>query len=57
MKNEDLPDWWDELSDDEKADIEEGLDEADKGEVFSHEEVMAKYRKYGRNNIENRTTW
>ena len=39
-------DWWDEISPEERAEIEEGLDQADKGEVTPHEEVMAKYRKW-----------
>ena len=46
LKNEQQKDWWDEISDDEKANIEEGLAQADSGEVFSHEEVMAKYQKW-----------
>jgi predicted transcriptional regulator len=46
LKNEQESDWWDEIDDDEKAEIEEGLAEADKGDVLSHEEVMAKYDKW-----------
>ena len=53
LKNEQQPDWWDEISKDERTEIEEGLAQADKGEVFSHEEVMAKYIKYGTGSIEN----
>jgi hypothetical protein len=53
MKNELQIDWWGEINYDEKVEIEEGLVEADRGEVFSHEEVMSKYRKYGRGSIEN----
>ena len=30
----------------EEADIEEGLAQADRGEVIPHEEVMAKYSKW-----------
>jgi len=52
LKNEQQKDWWDEITNDEKADIEEGLAQADGGEVFSHEEVMAKYQKYGSSSIE-----
>ena len=39
-------DWWDTISDEERAEIEQGLAEADKGEVISHEEVMEKYIKW-----------
>ena len=46
LKNEQQHDWWDEISEEEKAEIEEGLAEADRGEVFSHEEVMARYQKW-----------
>jgi predicted transcriptional regulator len=53
MENKHKQDWWDEISDEEKSDIEEGLAQADRREVVSHEEVMAKYKKYGRGRIEN----
>ena len=46
LKNKQESDWWDEIDDDEKAEIEEGLAEADRGDVLSHEEVMAKYDKW-----------
>ncbi|MDB5132303.1 MAG: hypothetical protein JWR02_2052 [Mucilaginibacter sp.] len=46
LKNEQQKDWWDEISEDERAAIEEGLAEADRGDVLSHEEVMAKYQKW-----------
>ncbi|HEY4323272.1 MAG TPA: hypothetical protein VGN20_04780 [Mucilaginibacter sp.] len=39
-------DWWNEIGDDEKAEIEEGLAQADRNELIPHEEVMAKYQKY-----------
>ncbi len=39
-------DWWDEISAEERAEIEEGLAEADRGETVPHEEVMAKYKKW-----------
>jgi predicted transcriptional regulator len=45
LKNRQQKDWWDEISEDERAKIEEGLAQADNGEVVSHEEVMAKYKK------------
>ncbi len=46
LKNEQEKDWWDQLSKEEKAEIQEGLSQADRGEVVSHEEVMAKYKKW-----------
>lgn len=46
LKNDQQGDWWDQICEDEKAEIEEGLTQADKGEVFSHEEVMSKYQKW-----------
>ena len=39
-------DWWDEISAEEKVDIDEGLAQADRGEVVPHKEVMAKYDKW-----------
>jgi predicted transcriptional regulator len=39
-------DWWNTISDEERAEIEEGVSEADRGEVISHEEVMEKYSKW-----------
>ena len=46
LKQKKQGDWWDEVSDLEKAEIEEGLAEADRGEFVSHEEVMAKYQQW-----------
>jgi len=45
-KTETQTDWWDTLSDEERAEIEQGLAEADRGEVIPHEEVMEKYKKW-----------
>jgi predicted transcriptional regulator len=39
-------DWWDELQDSVKADIDEGIKQADAGQLTSHEEVMKKYKKW-----------
>ena len=39
-------DWWDELSSAEKTEIQEGIRQADNGELISHEEVMANPRKW-----------
>ncbi len=41
-------DWWDELSDEERASIQEGLDQLDRGEGIPHEKVMEEIKaKYG----------
>jgi len=39
-------DWWDEISAEERSGIEEGLAQADRGELIPHEEVMTKYKKW-----------
>lgn len=39
-------DFWDELPDHVKAGIDEGIAQADAGDVFSHEEVMKEYEKW-----------
>ena len=44
FKKEKGADWWDEISNGEKAAIEEGLAEADRGELIPHEEVMKEVR-------------
>lgn len=46
LKNNESFDWWDEIGEDEKAEIKEGLAQADRGEVIPHKEVMAKYQKW-----------
>jgi predicted transcriptional regulator len=46
LKKEQETDWWDIIGADEKADIEEGLQQADNGELIPHEEVMTKYDKW-----------
>ncbi len=46
LKKEQQKDWSDELSAEEKTEIEEGLAQADRGEVVAHKEVMAKYNKW-----------
>ena len=46
LKKEAEKDWWDELSPSEKAEIEEGLAQADRGEVTTHQEVMSKCEKW-----------
>ena len=39
-------DWWDEISAEEQTEIEEGLAQADRGDVVPHKEVMEKYKKW-----------
>jgi len=46
LKKKQQTDWWDMISAEEKSEIEEGLAQADKGELIPHEEVMAKYQKW-----------
>lgn len=46
LKIEQDKDWWDILSAEERSEIEEGLAQADRGEVVSHKKVMAKYNKW-----------
>ena len=38
-------DWWDELTEEQKFDIEESDREIDRGEFFLYEDVMSKHRK------------
>ncbi|KAF2512620.1 hypothetical protein [Flavobacterium foetidum] len=39
-------DWFSELSESEKIEIQIGLDQAEKGEVISHEDVMKRFSKW-----------
>ena len=39
-------DWWDTISEYERAEIVQGLAEADRGELIPHDEVMAKYKTW-----------
>lgn len=38
-------DWWDEISEDERFAIDEGLAELDRGEGIAHEEVMKRVQE------------
>ena len=44
-------DWWDELSDSSKEDIEEGLQQADNGDLINHKEARKRiddfFKKHG----------
>jgi len=46
LKNDQAVDWWDQISEEEREEIKEGIAEADRGEVLSHNEVMSKYDKW-----------
>lgn len=46
LKQTKAADWWDEISTEERTEIEEGIAQADKGEFVPHKEVMAKYQKW-----------
>ncbi|MCF8233051.1 MAG: hypothetical protein K9J27_12790 [Bacteroidales bacterium] len=46
QKAETQTDWWDTISEEERQEIEQGLKEAERGEVTGHEEVMKKYKKW-----------
>ena len=39
-------DFWDELPNEVKSDIDKAIKQADGGQLFSHEEVMEKYKKW-----------
>ncbi len=46
LKKSKQVDWWDAISADERAEISEGIAQADRGEVIPHEEVLKKYGKW-----------
>jgi predicted transcriptional regulator len=46
LRKQQETDWWDLISDEEKREIEEGLQQIERGEVVPHEEVMAKYNQW-----------
>ena len=39
-------DWWDEISDAEKASIKRGIEDVKAGRIVPHEEVKKKYEKW-----------
>jgi len=41
------PDWFDEISEDQRQDILEGLAETDRGETVSHAEAVKLFGKWG----------
>lgn len=44
LKREKVADWWDEISPAERKTIERGIEEADRGELIPHEQVMKEVR-------------
>ncbi len=40
---EESSDWWTEMSAEEQAEIEEGIQQAENGEVVSHESLMKRF--------------
>ena len=40
------PDWWDTISEEERKEIIQGIEEADKGETIPHDIVMEKYKRW-----------
>jgi predicted transcriptional regulator len=48
LKQTDEEEQWDTLSDEDKAAIDEGLQQLERGEYYTHEEVMERiHRKFG----------
>jgi len=43
---EEQSDWWDEMDEAEKKEIETGIAEADKGQLKSHSKVMKRFDKW-----------
>jgi len=46
LRKQQETDWWDLITDEEKLEIEEGLQQIECGEVVPHEKVMAKYNQW-----------
>lgn len=46
LRKKQQADWWDNISEEEKDEIIEGIAQADNGDFLPHEEVMAKYEKW-----------
>jgi uncharacterized damage-inducible protein DinB len=39
-------DWWNSISEEERNEIKQGLEEALNGEVIPHDEILKKYKKW-----------
>lgn len=46
LKNSQAKDWWDEISEEEKAAIEAGLADVEAGNLISHEEAIKTWEKW-----------
>jgi len=46
LRKSETKDWWNEISNSEKASIEKGLSDADNGKLNSHNEVRKTYEKW-----------
>lgn len=46
FKEAESSDWWNEISDEEKASIQKGVQDADAGRIKSHTEAKAIYEKW-----------
>jgi len=46
LKQANDADWWETISKEERSEIEEGIAQADRGELTPHADVMAKYNKW-----------
>jgi predicted transcriptional regulator len=47
MENKECYDWFDDLSDDQQIEVLEGIAQADRGEIISHDEAVKLFGKYG----------
>lgn len=45
LKNEKVTDWWDDVSENDKKAINEGLEQLDKGEYLTRSEVRSKIKE------------
>ena len=46
LESDSETEWWDEMPDEIKADLEESMSQAARGQVTSHEEVKKKYPQW-----------
>jgi hypothetical protein len=46
LKNGQAKDWWDEISEEEKAAIEAGLEDEKAGRLISHDEALKSWEKW-----------
>lgn len=43
---EERTDWWDEMDEEERQEIQKGIEQADKGQFAPHEKVMKRFDKW-----------